>query len=146
VLTAGGALVSDLGDTIAHDPEVRQTRMIADVARTRLLACLSGSEDVVDFTEARSMLDALGNAQALAEDAEDRVLMHHGLLTSGEAERRAARRRPAAAVRITPPPADARLACRGLRVAACVLGVAALGAAGVVLTHRRGVRLPLGRS
>jgi hypothetical protein len=146
VLTAGDALVSDLGDTIAHDPEVRQTRMIADAARTRLLACLTSSEGVVDVTEARGMLDALGSAQTLTEDAEDRVLMHHGLLTSAEAERRAAHRRPAAAVRITPPPADARLACRGLRVAACVLGVAALGAAGVVLTHRRGVRLPLGRS
>jgi hypothetical protein len=145
VLTAGDTLVSDLGDAIAHDPEVRETRIIADAARTRLLACLTSSEGVVDVTEAQDMLDALGNAQALTEDAEDRVLMHHGLLTSGEAERRAASRRPAATVRVGPPPADARRPCWGLRVIACVLGIAALGAAGVVLAHRGGVRPPLGR-
>ena len=36
------------------------------------------------------MLDLLKEAQALAEDAEDRVLAHRGLLTPAEAERRAA--------------------------------------------------------
>ena len=43
------------------------------------------------------MLDKLKEAQALAEDAEDRVLVHRGLLTPAEAERRAAARRPAGA-------------------------------------------------
>jgi hypothetical protein len=145
VLTAGGALVSDLGDAIAHDPEVRQTRMIADAARTRLLACLAGSEGAVDVTEAQGMLNALGDAQTLTEDAEDRVLMHHGLLTSAEAERRAARRRPAVAPRLRPAQPDTRLSRPGLRVVACVLGVAALGTAGMVLALRGGVRLPLSR-
>jgi hypothetical protein len=145
VLTAGDALVSDLGDTIAHDPEVRQTRMIADAARTRLLACLTSSEGTVDVTEAQGMLDALGNAQVLTEDAEDRVLMHHGLLTSAETERRAACRRPAVAVPMSPAPAGARRPRQGLLAAACVLGVAALGAAGAALVHRGRVRLPLGR-
>lgn len=145
MLTAGGALVSDLGDTIAGDAEVRQTRMIAHAARTRLLACLATSEGAVDVTEAQGMLDALGNAQMLTEDAEDRVLMHHGLLTSAEAERRAACRRPAIAVPMRPARASARRPRQGLLVVACVLGVAALGAAGVTLAHRGGVRLPPGR-
>ncbi len=97
MLTAGSALVSDLGDAIAGDPEVRQARMIADVARTRLLACMTGSQDGIDLAEAQGMLDALRNAQTLAGDAEDRVLVHRGLLTSAEADQRAAHRRPAAA-------------------------------------------------
>jgi hypothetical protein len=88
-------LVSDLGDAIAGDPEVRQARMIADVARTRLLACMTGSQDGIDLVEAQGMLDALRNAQTLAGDAEDRVLVHRGLLTSAEADQRAAHRRPA---------------------------------------------------
>ncbi len=41
------------------------------------------------------MFDKLKQAQALAEDAEDRVLVHRGLLTPAEAERRAVARRPA---------------------------------------------------
>jgi hypothetical protein len=97
VLTTGSALVSDLGDAFARDPEVRQARMIAHAARTRLLTCVTGSEDEIDLAEARGMLDALGNAQTLAEDAEDRVLVHRGLLTSREAELRAAQRRPVVA-------------------------------------------------
>ena len=43
------------------------------------------------------MLDKLKEAQALAEDAEDRVLVHRGLLTPAEAEQRAAARRTAGA-------------------------------------------------
>jgi len=94
VLRAGDALISDLGDAIEHDPEVRQARRIADVARTRLVACMTGSQDVVDLTEAQRMLDAFRNAVAHAEEAEDLVLVHRGLLTSAEADQRAARRRP----------------------------------------------------
>ena len=97
MLTAGSALVSDLGDAIARDPEVRQARMIADAARTRLLECMAGTQEGIDLVEAQGMLDALRNAQTLAGDAEDRVLVHRGLLTSAEADQRAAHRRPAAA-------------------------------------------------
>ena len=43
------------------------------------------------------MLDKLKEAQSLAEDAEDRVLVHRGLLTPAEAEQRAAARRTAGA-------------------------------------------------
>ena len=60
-------MVSDAGDAIACDPEVRQARMIADAARTRLLACMASSDGVVDLVEAQGMLDALRNARALAE-------------------------------------------------------------------------------
>jgi hypothetical protein len=139
-------LVSDLGDAIARDPEVRQARMIADAARTRLLACMTSSDGVIDLAEAQGMLDALRNARTLAEDAEDRVLAHRGLLTSGEAEKRAAQRRPAVAPRnrsapaCAPPPPR-----RDLRVIAGAVGLAALGAAGMLLARRASLRLPLAR-
>ena len=79
------------------DPEVRQARRIADAARSRLVGCVAGPQEVVDLAETQRMLDKLKEAQALAEDAEDRVLVHRGLLTPAEAERRAAARRPAGA-------------------------------------------------
>ena len=84
-------------DAVLRDPEARQARKIADAARSRLLGCLAGSQGVVDVAQAQRMLDLLKEAQALAEDAEDRVLAHRGLLTPAEAERRAAARRPARA-------------------------------------------------
>jgi hypothetical protein len=147
VLTAESALASDLGDAIAHDPEVRQARMIADAARSRLLACMTGPQDEVDLVEAQGMLDALRNAQVLAEDAEDRVLMHHGLLTTAEADERAAHRRPAV-IRSYRADQAARSARRpgrrlgAVRLAACALGLAALA---VALARWAGVRLPLAR-
>jgi hypothetical protein len=84
-------------DAVGGDPEVRQARKIADAARSRLVGCLAGPQEVVDLEETQRMLDKLREAQALAEDAEDRVLVHRGLLTPAEAERRAAARRPAGA-------------------------------------------------
>jgi hypothetical protein len=84
-------------DAVGGDPEVRQARKIADAARSRLVGCLAESQGVVDLEETQRMLDKLREAQALAEDAEDRVLVHRGLLTPAEAERRAAARRPAGA-------------------------------------------------
>ena len=81
-------------DAVRSDPEARQARKIANAARSRLLACVAGPQDVVDLRQAQAMLDKLKEAQALAEDAEDRVLAHQGLLTPAEAERRAAARRP----------------------------------------------------
>jgi hypothetical protein len=95
VPTAEDALIGDLGDAVQRDPEVRQARMIAAAARSRLLACVTDPQNVIDLAEAQRMLDALRNAQAHAEDAEDRVLLHRGLLTPAEADRRAACRRPA---------------------------------------------------
>src|SRR5690349_24842460 len=89
VLRAGGALVSDLGDAMEHDPEVRRARRIADAARSRLVACMTDSQDVIDVAEAQRMLDAFRNALAHAEEAEDQVLVHRGLLTQAEAGRRA---------------------------------------------------------
>ena len=82
-------------DAVLRDPEARQARKIADAARSRLLGCLAGSQEAVDVAQAQRLLDLLKEAQALAEDAEDRVLAHQGLLTPAEAERRAAARRPA---------------------------------------------------
>jgi hypothetical protein len=82
-------------NAVLRDPEVRQARKIADAARSRLVGCVAGPE--VDVEETQRMLDKLREAQALAEDAEDRVLVHRGLLTPAEAERRAAARRPAGA-------------------------------------------------
>ena len=76
---------------------MRQARKIADAARSRLVGCLAGPQEVVDLAETQRMLDKLKEAQALAEDAEDRVLVHRGLLTPAEAERRAAARRPTGA-------------------------------------------------
>jgi hypothetical protein len=79
---------------VRRDPEVRQARRIADAARSRLVGCVAGPDEVVDLAETQRVLDKLKEAQALAEDAEDRVLVHRGLLTPAEAERRAAARRP----------------------------------------------------
>jgi hypothetical protein len=149
VLTAGGTLVNDLGDAIARDPEVRQARTIAEVARTRLVSCVSRPEDGLDLAEAQQMLDALRNAQALAGDAEDRVLVHRGLLTSAEADKRAAGRRPAATRRAAPERTvaarrpDRRLSAA--RVIAGALAVLALGVVGAAFAQRFGVRLPLTR-
>ena len=147
MLTAGSALVSDLGDAIARDPEVRQARMIADAARTRLLECMAGTQEGIDLVEAQGMLDALRNAQTHAEDAEDRVLMHHGLLTLAEADQRAAGRRPVAARadRATRPVRDVRRASRCLGAVRVIAGVLALGAVGVAIARLTRVRLPLVR-
>ena len=81
-------------DAVRRDPEVRQARKIADAARSRLLACVAGPQEVIDLVQTQRMLDKLKEAQALAEDAEDRVMVHRGLLTPAEAEQRAAARRP----------------------------------------------------
>ena len=150
MLTAGSALVSDLGDAIARDPEVRQARMIADAARTRLLECMAGTQEGIDLVEAQGMLDALRNAQTHAEDAEDRVLMHHGLLTLAEADQRAAGRRPVAAradraTRADRAMRDVRRADRCLGAVRVVVGVLALGAVGVAIARLTRVRLPLAR-
>ena len=150
MLTAGSALVSDLGDAIARDPEVRQARMIADAARTRLLECMAGTQEGIDLVEAQGMLDALRNAQTHAEDAEDRVLVHHGLLTFAEADQRAAHRRPVVprsdrATRTDRAVRDARRADRCLGAVRVIAGVLALGAAGVAIARLTRVRLPLVR-
>jgi hypothetical protein len=153
VLTAGSALVSDLGDAIARDPEVRQARMIADAARTRLLECMAGTQEGIDLVEAQGMLDALRNAQTHAEDAEDRVLVHHGLLTFAEADQRAAHRRPVVARadratradRAVRTVRDVRRADRCLGVVRVIVGVLALGAVGVAIARLTRVRLPLVR-
>ena len=82
---------------VSRDPEVRQARRIADAARSRLVGCIAGPQEAVDLAETQRVLDKLKEAQALAEDAEDRVLVHRGLLTPAEAEQRAAARRTAGA-------------------------------------------------
>jgi hypothetical protein len=148
-------LVNDLGDVIARDPEVRQAQTIAEAARTRLLACVSSPGDGMDLSEAQQMLDALRNARVLAGDAEDRVLLHRGLLTSAEADKRAAGRRPFATRRGGParagPPARAVAARRpsggasAVRVIAGALALLVLGVVGATLAQRFGVRLPLTR-
>jgi hypothetical protein len=160
VLTVGDALAIDLGDVMARDPEVRQARMIAEAARTRLVACMSSPDEEIDLVEAQGMLDALRNARMLAEDAEDRVLLHRGLLTLAAADKRAARRRtastrsgrsdepgrpklPSAAPRFAGRPSTRRLSTGRLIAAALVLVLA--GVAGVTLARRCGVRLPLAR-
>jgi hypothetical protein len=152
VLRAGDALISDLGDAIEHDPEVRQARRIADVARTRLVACMTGSQDVVDLAEAQRMLDAFRNAVAHAEEAEDLVLVHRGLLTSAEADQRAARRRPVRSRADRPARAgqDAAGARRigRLTVRRVIAGAVALVAAavvGVAVARLLGVRPRLAR-
>jgi hypothetical protein len=138
-------LVNDLGDAIARDPEVRQARMIAEAARMRLVACVSRPEDGIDLAEAQGMVDALRNAQMLAEDAEDRVLRHRGLLTSAEADRRAARRRPAVTAGDEPRQPKQPTARWGRRVGAG-LGLALAGVVvGVTLARRYDVRPPLAR-
>ena len=158
MLRAGDALISDLGDAIEHDPEVRQARRIADVARTRLVACMTGSQDVVDLAEAQRMLDAFRNAVAHAEEAEDLVLVHRGLLTSAEADQRAARRRPVTSRADRADRADrparagqeaggarrfGRLTVRRVIAGAVALVVAA--AVGVAVARLLGVRPPLAR-
>jgi hypothetical protein len=145
-------VVSDLGDAIGQDPEVRQARSIADVARTRLVACMTGSQDVIDLAEAQRMLDAFRNAVAHAEEAEDRVLVHRGLLTYAEAGRRAARRRPVTARAEKParPAQDAEDERRVRRVSvgravAGALALVAAGTVGVAVARWLGVRPPLAR-
>jgi hypothetical protein len=152
VLRAGDALFSNLGDEIEHDPEVRQARRIADAARTRLVACMADSQEVIDLAEAQRMLDAFRNARAYAEEAQDQVLVHRGLLTSVEAYRRAARRRPVTSRTHRPARApqgagdarrDRRLSVR--RAITGALALAAAGAVGVAIARRFGVRPPLAR-
>jgi hypothetical protein len=151
VLRVGDALVGDLGDAIEQDPDVLQARRIADVARTRLVACMAGSQDVIDLAEAQRMLDAFRNAVSYAEDAEDRVLVHRGLLSNDEAGRRAARRRPVTvrAQRAVPAQgaADERRARRTRlgQVIAGALTLAATAIVGAALGRRLGLRPPLGR-
>jgi hypothetical protein len=155
VLRAGDALTIDLGDAIEHDPEVRQARRIADVARTRLVSCMTGSQDVIDLTEAQRMLDAFRNAKAHAEEAEDQVLVHRGLLTSAEAGQRAARRRPVTSRADRPArPGQGAGGAGGARrvrrmsvgrAIAGALGLVAAGVVGVALARWFGVRPPLTR-
>lgn len=146
VLRMGNTLISDVGDVIARDPEVRQARMIADIARTRLVECVSGPDDVIDLAQARRMLEVLGTARTHAADAEDRVLVHRGLLTSGEAARRAACRRPTRSADDQPPaPDQARVPVRMGRVALGALAAVTLGVAGAALARWRGVRPPRSR-
>jgi hypothetical protein len=96
VLLAEKDLVGAPDDTVRQDPEVQQARKIADAARSRLVTCVAGPEEAVDLLLTQRIFDMLWEAQALVEDAEDRVLVHRGLLTPAEARRRAAARRPAA--------------------------------------------------
>ena len=153
MLRAADALLGDLGDVIEHDPEVRQARRIADAARKRLVACMTGAQEGIDTAEAQRMLDAFRNALAHAEDAEDRVLMHRGLLTSVEAGRRAARRRPVKAEGPRRPGPDnravrsVRRVRRGLVARAVIWGLALVtaGIIGVALARGLGVRPPLAR-
>jgi len=155
VIKAGDALIYDLGDAIEHDPEVRQARRIADAARKRLVVCMTGSQDAIDPREAQRMLDAFRSAVAHAEDAEDRVLLHRGLLTAVEAGRRAARRRPVSAEADEPARTGrgdgrARRTGRGgrggvARAVAWALAFVAAGSVGVALARWLGVRPPLAR-
>jgi hypothetical protein len=85
--TAGAA-----DDPLQSDPEVRQARSTAEAARSRLAACVVGPQ--IDLAEAQRMLDALRRAEALAADAEDRVLVRNGLLTPADADLRATARQP----------------------------------------------------
>ena len=149
MLRAGDAVIGDLGDAIEHDPEVRQARRIADAARKRLVGCMTGTQEGIDPAEAQRMLDAFRGALVHAEDAEDRVLMHRGLLTSVEAGRRAARRRPVT-TRADGPARVAQAAKGGRRsrVARAVgwtLALVAAGSVGVALVRWLGVRPPLAR-
>jgi hypothetical protein len=157
VLKAGGALIGDLGDAMEHDPEVRRARRVADAARTRLVACMTDSQDVIDLAEAQRMLDAFRNALAHAEEAEDQVLVHRGLLTPAEAGRRAARRRPVTSradrpARAAQGTAGARRIRRTRagrlsagRVVALALALVAAGAVAVAVARLFGVRPPLAR-
>jgi hypothetical protein len=161
VLRAGDAVISDVGDAFERDPEVRRARTIADAARKRLVACVTGAQEVIDPAEAQRMLDAFRCAMAHAEDAEDRVLLHRGLLTSVEAGRRAARRRPVTggptgakpdgpprAGRVTDGVRSAPRVRRGgvvARVVACALALVAAGSVGMALARWLGVRPPQAR-
>jgi hypothetical protein len=152
VLIAGDALIGDLGDAIEHDPEVRHARRIADAARKRLVACMTGSQDAIDTAEAQRMLDAFRGAVVHAEDAADRVLLHRGLLTPVEAGQRAALRRPVPAeagepTRTVRGVRRARRVRRGgfARAVGWALALAAGGAVGVALARFLGVRPPLAR-
>jgi hypothetical protein len=95
------------------------------------------------------MLDAFRNAVAHAEDAEDRVLLHHGLLTSVEAGRRAAGRRPVSTRSDEPARTGrgVRRVRRGgvARAVAWALALVAAGTVGVALVRWLGVRPPLAR-
>lgn len=119
---------------------------------------MTGSQDVIDPAEAQRMLDAFKGAVAHAEDAEDRVLMHRGLLTSVEAGRRAAHRRSAA----SRPEASrtgagrtgadrqviaapSRPTGRARRVVGWAVAVVAAGSVGMALARWLGVRPPLTR-
>jgi hypothetical protein len=132
---------------VRRDPEVRQARRIADAARSRLVGCVAGPDEVVDLAETQRVLDKLKEAQALAEDAEDRVLVHRGLLTPAEAERRAAARRatgPAGSAgsparRRAQEPTGVAVSERSAGLAGClptvVAGPAARRLAGSILLH-----------
>jgi len=152
MLLAEDDLAGDPEDAVRRDPEVRQARRIADAARSRLLKCVAEPREVVDMTEAQRMLDVLRQAQEFAADAEDRVLVHRGLLTPAEAERRAATRRLAdraavsavAAVGGAGPagmaghlPAVPPAARRAARAAAHALIPMAAGFAGAAIARRR---------
>lgn len=104
------------------------------------------------------MLDAFRCAMAHAEDAEDRVLLHRGLLTSVEAGRRAARRRPVSggpagtkpdgptrAGRTTDGVRSGRRGGVVARVVACALALVAAGSVGMALARWLGVRPPQAR-
>jgi hypothetical protein len=94
MLLAEKDLVGGPEDVVGLDPEVRHARKIADAARSRLLTCIAGPGETVDLRETQRIFDMLWEAQSLVEDAEDRVLVHRGLLTPTEADHRAAARRP----------------------------------------------------
>ena len=158
MLRAGDAVISDVGDAFERDPEVRRARTIADAARKRLVACVTGAQEVIDPAEAQRMLDAFRCAMAHAEDAEDRVLLHRGLLTSVEAGRRAARRRPVTsgpsgtkpdgptrAGRATDGVRSVRRGGVVARVVACALALVAAGSVGMALARWLGVRPPQAR-
>ena len=120
--------------------------MIAEAARKRLIACMSHPEDGIDVPEAQGMFEALIDAQLLAKDAEDRVLLHRGLLTHAEVEKRTARRHPVSAPPgepERPPKSGLRLSPARLLTAALLLALAV--AVGVALARGCGVRLPLAR-
>ena len=110
---------------------------------------MTGSQDAIDPAEAQRMLDAFRHAVAHAEDAEDRVLLHRGLLTSVEAGRRAAGRRPVSTRPDEPARTgrDVRRIRRGgvARAVAWALALVAGGAVGVALARWLGVRPRLSR-
>jgi hypothetical protein len=81
-------VTDDPGEKLRSDPEVRRARAIAEAARCELVNCVTVQSDLVDLAEATRMLAALHAATALAQDAEDRVLVHNALLTRAEASRR----------------------------------------------------------